>query len=158
MVFCKECNQKVEDCPHCVFPLQVPRVHVFDPKIDTLGYDEKQRILEITFKTGQVWQLFGVTPNIYSELRDTSIWSFLRFMAQRYKSAPVKTGMNAVQVPESESCPGCQRPMVASNKAVNTVAGFVRVFWRCPECNETQVQTYGNAGTPKSNRKGSRWR
>src|SRR5437879_3557075 len=91
MVFCKECQQKVEDCPHFVYPIKAPRVSVFDPKIETLGYDEQQRILEIVFKSGQVWQLFGVPPNIYAELRDTSISSFLKFIAQRHKSAPVKT-------------------------------------------------------------------
>jgi hypothetical protein len=62
MVFCKECNQKVQDCLHFVYPIEAPRVHVFDPTVETLGYDERQRVLEITFKTGQVWQLFGVPP------------------------------------------------------------------------------------------------
>src|SRR5215831_20419956 len=111
-VYCRQCQQKVADCEHFVYPIQAPRVHVFDPKVETLGYEEKERILEVTFKSGQVWQLFGVPPAIYGELRDTSISSFLKFIAQRYKSAPVKTGIatrtdicttdssSAIQVPD----------------------------------------------------------
>jgi len=48
--------------------------------------------------------MFGGPTAIYTELRDTSMSSFLKFIAQRYKYAPVKTGLNAAQVPESESC------------------------------------------------------
>jgi hypothetical protein len=48
-------------------------VSVFDPKIETLAYSRDQQILEITFKTGQVWQLFEVTATIYDEFRDTPI-------------------------------------------------------------------------------------
>ena len=104
MVFCKECQQKVEDCPHFVYPIVALRVSVFDPKIETLAYEERTQTLEIAFKTGQVWQLFAVPPPIYLELRDTSISSFLRFIAHRYKSAPVKTGLSAIRVPETEPC------------------------------------------------------
>jgi hypothetical protein len=50
--------------------LKCRSVHVFDPKVETLGYDEAKRTLEITFKSGQVWQLFDVPPAIYGELRD----------------------------------------------------------------------------------------
>src|SRR5580693_5836556 len=104
MVFCKECKSKVELCPHFVDPIQAPRVDVYDAKIESLAYAEEQRILEIAFKTGQVWQLFGVPPAIYAELKDTTLYSFLQFIARRYKSAPVKTGLNAIKVPESITC------------------------------------------------------
>jgi hypothetical protein len=103
MVFCKECRQKVEDCPHFVYPITSQKVSVFDPKIETLAYEQEQRILEIAFKGGQVWQLLGVPPAIYQELRESTISSFLKFIAQRYKAAPVKTGVRAIKVPESES-------------------------------------------------------
>ena len=59
MVFCKECHQKVEDCPHFVSPISAKRIEVFDIKVKTLAYDPDQRTLEIAFKTGQVWQLLG---------------------------------------------------------------------------------------------------
>ena len=40
MVFCKECRRKVEDCPHFVYPITAQRVSVFDPKIETLAYEQ----------------------------------------------------------------------------------------------------------------------
>src|SRR5262245_30380988 len=33
MVFCKECQQKVEECPHFVAPIKAKRVEVFDEKV-----------------------------------------------------------------------------------------------------------------------------
>ena len=60
MVFCKECQQKVEECPHFVAPIKAKRVEVFDEKVKSLAYDAEQRILEVAFKSGQVWQLFSV--------------------------------------------------------------------------------------------------
>ena len=45
---------------------------MFDAKIEALAYSEQNRILEIVYKNGQVWQLFGVPPSIYEELRDTT--------------------------------------------------------------------------------------
>src|SRR5689334_2260379 len=116
MVFCKECHRKVEDCPHFVYPIQAPRVRVFDAKIETLAYDQRAHTLEIAFKAGQVWQLFGVPPPIYAELRDTSISSFLKFIATRYKSAPVKTGINAIRVPDGEKCIKCGASMKLAHR------------------------------------------
>jgi len=69
MVFCKECKQKVEECPHFVDPIRAPRIKVLDEKIDSLAYSEPERILEITYKNGQVWQLFPVPPSMYGEIR-----------------------------------------------------------------------------------------
>ena len=66
MVFCKECQQKVEDCPHFVAPIAARRIEVFDAKVKTLAYDPDQRILEIAFKSGQVWQLFTRTGRYLS--------------------------------------------------------------------------------------------
>src|SRR5262245_23566802 len=79
MVFCKECQQRVEDCPHVVAPIVGKRIEVFDPKVKSLAYDPNQPILEIAFKSGQVWQLVGVPAAIYQELRDSTISSFLKF-------------------------------------------------------------------------------
>jgi hypothetical protein len=154
-VYCRECRQKVADCPHFVFPIQAPRLPVFDPKIETLAYDEKQRILEITFKTGQVWQLFDVPANIFAEIRDTSISSFLKFIAQRYKSAPVKTGLNAVRVPESEPCQTCKKPMALKHRINNEFDVNVRVLWKCAECDDHLWMQYG-FGFRRRERKG-RW-
>jgi len=62
MVYCRKCRAKVEDCTHFVPPLNGPPTEVFDPKVKTLAYKDDARILEIAFKNGQVWQLFGVPP------------------------------------------------------------------------------------------------
>jgi len=78
MVFCKECQQKVEDCPHFVAPIVAERIDVFDARVKSLAYDAKQRTLEIAFKSGQVWQLFGVPNSIFQELRDSTISSATR--------------------------------------------------------------------------------
>jgi hypothetical protein len=142
-VYCRQCQKKVADCEHFVFPIQVPRVHVFDSKIETLGYDEQQRILEITFKSGQVWQLFAVPPAIYGELRDTSISSFLKFIARKYKSAPVKTGLSAVVVPESEPCKSCNKPMTLGHRINNEFDVNVRVLWNCGSCGDHIWKQYG---------------
>jgi hypothetical protein len=66
MVFCKECKQKVEECPHFVDPIRAPKLAVHVEKIEFLAYSEEQRVLGITYKTGQVWQLFSVPPVLRS--------------------------------------------------------------------------------------------
>ena len=148
MVFCRECKAEVEDRAHFVHPINARWIHAFDPKIETLAYDEKERILEIAFKTGQVWQLAGVPPNIYAELSDSTISSFLKFIARRYKASPVKQGMAGVMVSETETCPRCQTPMAVSNRAENRVAGFVRIFWKCPQCASTLPRRSRDRGRP----------
>src|SRR5215471_18836135 len=106
-VFCRQCNKKVEDCKHFVLPIDGPRVPVFDEKVSTLAYASQERTLEIALKSGQVWQLFGVPMGIYEELRSSTISSFLRFIAHRYKTAPVRQGANAAVVPQSMPCANC---------------------------------------------------
>jgi KTSC domain len=93
MVCCRECKQQVEDCAHFVAPLNILPVEVFDAKVKTLAYQAKDHILEITFKNGQVWQLFGVKPDIYDELLHATLSSFLNFLAHRYKAAPVRNSL-----------------------------------------------------------------
>jgi hypothetical protein len=156
MVFCKECGQKVEDCPHFVYPLEAPRVSVFDPKIETLAYDQAQRILEIRFKSGQVWQLVGIPANIYSELRDTSISSFLKFIARRYRVVPVKTGLYAIRLPESEPCKLCQKPMSLDRRINNEYDASVRVLWKCEPCDRHEWRQYGQS-LQRRERRGVRW-
>ena len=145
MVFCPQCKQQVDDCPHFVYPITAPRVRVFDPKIETLAYDEKQRILEIAFKTGQVWQLASVPPNIYAELSDSTMSSFLRFIARRYKVSPVKRGMAAVITPETENCRKCGSNMTIERKTGSDFDQRVRIFWKCL-CGHHEMRDYGNSG------------
>jgi len=151
VVFCKECQQKVEDCPHFVAPIAAKRLEVLDAKVKTLAYDPHQRILEIAFKSGQVWQLFGVPSGIYQELRDSTISSFLKFIAQRYKAAPVRT---TPSIPESQKCPNCGEEMAQRHRTGGNTATFVRVLWHCSHCNTSQWQSYGE--NPGRERRG-RW-
>ena len=142
MVFCKECKRKVEECPHFVDPIPVPSIQVFDPKIDALAYSDLSRILQITYKNGQVWQLFGVPPSIYSELRDTTLDSFVKFIAQRYKSAPVKTGLQAIKVPDFEKCSKCEANMKVRHRINNQFDMMVRILWECSACDRCEWRQY----------------
>jgi len=134
MVFCRECKQQVEDCVHFVAPLLVPAVQVYDPKVQTLAYQAKDHILEITFKNGQVWQLFGVKPDIYDELLSATLSSFLKFIAHRYKAAPVRRSTAFKQ-----ECPSCKRPMTEQHR---TTGGALRILWKCLPCNQTLWRSY----------------
>jgi hypothetical protein len=60
MVYCRPCQKKVDDCEHFVHPIEAKRVSVFDARVETIAYSRERRILEIAFKSGQVWQLFDV--------------------------------------------------------------------------------------------------
>jgi hypothetical protein len=138
MVFCRECKQQVEDCAHFVAPLNVSPVQVFDPKVRTLGYQKDTHILEITFKNGQVWQLFGVKPDIYDELLHATLSSFLNFLAHRYKAAPVRTAQVRSNAP-GEPCPACKRAMTERHR---TDGGALRILWKCEPCNQSLWRTY----------------
>jgi hypothetical protein len=142
MVFCKECRQKVEECPHFVSPLAGERVRVVDEKIETLAYSDRDRILEIAFKGGQVWQLFGVPSAIYHELRDSTMSSFLKFIAQRYKRAPVRAALRTTVVPQSETCSNCRSNMKERHRRESAFGKIVKVVWTCPQCGRSEWKTY----------------
>jgi hypothetical protein len=154
MVYCRQCQKKVNDCEHFVPPIEAKRVPVFDARVDTIGYAAEKRVLEIAFKSGQVWQLFDVPPDIYSALQDSTISSFLKFIAHRYKSAPVRTGMNAIIVPPSEKCVKCGVSMTQKHRVGSDFEKFVRVLWACPSCNASEWRKYG-AGIERERR--TRW-
>jgi hypothetical protein len=143
VVYCRQCGKKVDDCEHCVFPIEGKRVPVFDARVETLAYSSEKRILEIAFKSGQTWQLFDLPVDIYNVLQGSTISSFLNFIAHRYKSAPVKTGKNAVAVPESEKCGKCGTAMKQKHRNGSDFEKFVRVLWACPSCNESEWKKYG---------------
>jgi hypothetical protein len=141
MVFCRECKQQVEDCVHFVAPLNVTPIPVFDPKVRTLAYQKDAQILEITFKNGQVWQLFGVKPEIYDELLHATLSSFLNFLAHRYKAAPVRRVQTNAELPRSEPCPACKQPMTEQHQ---TSGGTRRILWHCARCNQSLWRTYSS--------------
>jgi hypothetical protein len=139
MVFCKQCKQKVEVCPHFVDSIAAEKVQVVDERIDWLAYREEDRILEIAYKNGQVWQLSPVPPAIYGEIRDTTLWSFVKFIAQRYKAAPVKTGLQAIKVPESEKCRDCGADMTEMQRVPNAEKICMKVRWSCSSGCRRQI-------------------
>jgi ribosomal protein L37AE/L43A len=139
MVFCRECKQQVEDCSHFVPRLNAPSIEVFDPKVKTLAYQSSSQILEITFKNGQVWQLFGVRPDIYDELLHATMSSFLNFLAHRYKAAPVRKARPSREPTDTESCPACKRPMTIQHR---TTGVTLRILWKCEPCNQSLWRSY----------------
>jgi hypothetical protein len=139
MLFCRECKAQVEECIHFVAPLDVPAIDVFDAKVKTLAYKKDDQVLEIAFKNGQVWQLFGVKPDIYDELLHATLSSFLKFLAHRYRASPVRHGTPAALIPQTELCPACKKPMKALHK---TSGRTVRVLWQCGPCNQSAWKTY----------------
>ena len=142
MVFCRECRQNVEDCVHFVPPIKGKRLRVVDAKVDSLAYDPEGRILEIAFKTGQLWQLHGVPPAIYAELCDSTISSFLRFIARRYKSAPMRHPATRSVVPTSIACSNCKTAMQERHRRESAFGKVVKVVWTCPQCGRSEWKTY----------------
>ena len=138
-MYCRDCKRSVDDCEHFVAPIGSPHVTVFDPKVQSLAYEKKSMILEVEFKNGQVWQLFGIKPEIYEELLHATLSSFLKFLAHRYRAAPVRRLRPGAIVPTSEPCPACQRPMTEMHK---TSGGTIRVLWHCDKCNQSLWRTY----------------
>jgi hypothetical protein len=157
MVFCKQCQRQVEDCEHFVFPLKAKRVRVFDEKVESLAYAPDTGTLEIAFKTGQVWQLADVPAGMYAEIQNSTISSFLKFIARRYKASHVRTGLKPIIVPKSEKCPVCAAEMTEQNRSASSISNSIRVFWYCTGCKKAKWQTYH--GTPAPEREGKvRWR
>src|SRR5215510_1746688 len=95
-----------------------------------------------------------MSPDVYSALQNSTISSFLKFMAQRYKSAPVKTGKNAVRVPQSEKCTKCGKAMSQRHKVGSDFEKYVRVLWDCADCDVKEWRKYGG-GIERERR--SRW-
>jgi len=81
-----------------------------------------------------------MSAGIYQELCDSTISSFLKFMAQRYKSAPVRT---APSIPETQKCPKCDGDMMQRHRTGGNTSKFVRVLWHCAKCTASHWQSYG---------------
>jgi uncharacterized protein with PIN domain len=154
VIFCRECQKRVEDCPHFVAPLNAQHVRVTDVKVKSLAYKTDDRILEIKFNSGQVWQLFGVPEGVYKELCDSTISSFLNFIARRYKAAPVRINAK-IEIPESERCVQCGTEMTPRHQtSANSIDQYVRVLWECSQCDKAEWRMYG---TPPDRERRSRW-
>jgi hypothetical protein len=59
--------------------------------IDWLAYREEDRVMKNCLQERASVAALARPPAIYGEIRDTTLWSFVKFMAQRYRAAPVKT-------------------------------------------------------------------
>jgi hypothetical protein len=142
MVFCKSCKQKVDDCPHFVEPIQAPRTIVYDEKVASLAYAERERILEISYRNGQTWQLSPVPPAMAQEIKDTTLWSFIKFIAQRYKANPVRTPKKTADVPASQECWKCKSTMTISHRINDPFEPKARVLWQCTSCTHHEWKQY----------------
>jgi hypothetical protein len=148
MVFCHACQTKVEDCEHFVPSLMVRAVEVFDPKVKSLAYDERKRLLEIAYKNGQAWQLEGVSKEIYQELLHQTLSSFLKFIAHRYKASPVRKMSPKESIPDTEPCPVCKNPMAERHKTSQEPPS--RVLWECAACKRSIWRSYGESSVRES--------
>lgn len=54
------------------------RLHVDSSMARTVGYDPVHSILEIEFKTGEVWQYHEVPENVYLEMISGSIGRYFQ--------------------------------------------------------------------------------
>jgi ribosomal protein L32 len=57
---------------------------------------------------------------------------------QRYKAAPVKTGLKAIKVPEFEKCSKCDASMKVRHRINNQFDIMIRILWECLSCNHTE--------------------
>lgn len=54
------------------------RQPVSSSNVAEIGYDENQRIMEVLFRSGTIYQYFDVPPQIYAELmQSSSVGSYL---------------------------------------------------------------------------------
>jgi len=54
------------------------RQPVSSSNVAEIGYDENQRIMEVLFQSGTIYQYFDVPPQIYAELmQSSSVGSYL---------------------------------------------------------------------------------
>ena len=63
------------------------RIRVFSSHIVSVGYDTGQKILEVEFKDGKVYQYLGVPSQIYDQMMDSdSKGTYLhRYVRNKYK-------------------------------------------------------------------------
>jgi hypothetical protein len=84
-----------------------------------------------------------MSSDVFNGLQESTLSSFLKFMAPRYKSAPVKTGQAAVPVPESEQCQKCGKLMTVRHRVGSDFEQYVRIFWECAACDKREWRQYG---------------
>ena len=68
------------------------RQPVSSSNIRAIGYDSESNMLEIEFRSGGVYQYFGVPEPIYNELMHASSHGsyFHRYVKDRYRWAKIK--------------------------------------------------------------------
>jgi uncharacterized protein with PIN domain len=63
-------------------------------------------------------------------------------MAQRYHAAPVKTGLQAIRIPDTERCKDCGAPMTSVQQVPNAKDVRVKVQWNCSGCHRLIWKEY----------------
>jgi len=60
---------------------------VVSSNVDSMGYDEAKKVLQVKFSTGKTYQYFGVPSAIWIELgKAVSVGSYInKFVARSYK-------------------------------------------------------------------------
>lgn len=63
------------------------RQFINSSNIRSIGYDLKLKILEIEFRTGSIYQYFGVTESTYNKLMNSSSHGsyFSRYIKNKYR-------------------------------------------------------------------------
>ena len=81
--------------------------------------------------------------------------SFVKFLAQRYKAAPVKTGLKAIKVPDFEKCSKCNSNMKVRHRINNQSDLMIRILWECSTCDRAEWRQYksGNQRVENSQRR-----
>src|SRR5262249_8989388 len=91
-------------------------------------------------------------PDVYQELLNATLSSFLKFLAPRCEAVPVRKSSPTIFVPETEPCPQCHTPMTQLHRT--RYVEPIRVLWHCDACSQSVWRTYGT--TSVRERKG-RW-
>lgn len=113
------------------FPFQIARNK---SSFNLIGLIQQQP--ETKGEPSAIWQLSS------TELRDTTLTSFVKFIAQRYKAAPLKTGLKAIKVPDFEKCSKCDANMKVRHRVDNQFDIRIRILWECVGCDHTEWKRY----------------
>jgi ribosomal protein S27AE len=100
------------------------------------------------------YETLCMSEGIYKALCDSTISSFLNFVAKRYKAAPVRISAK-IDIPQSEKCLQCGSDMMRRHKtSANAIDKYVRVLWACSKCDKAEWKTYG---TPPNRQRRTQW-
>ncbi|RAW00590.1 KTSC domain-containing protein [Pseudochryseolinea flava] len=57
----------------------------------SIGYDPESATLEIEFRSGEIWQYYGVQENVFYEMKSVSIGKYFQLMIKnKYKEKRIR--------------------------------------------------------------------